>query len=152
MNDLGSRKIPFLFVIDFDMKKPFALPLSEIDPKEILFDLNGVSNYQAPESNNSKKLSFTAYPTSFDRYRKAFELVQQNIFHGNSFLLNLTMPSRLETNFNMIEIFLANIIGDSSYTTVTVCCYVPSFSSIFQSSLLRGVGCIQCNCDIVYLN
>lgn len=105
MDDLGSRKIPFLFVIDFAMKKPFALPLHEINPGEILFDLNGVSNYQEPSVNNSKELSFTAYPVSFERYQKAFELVRQNIFYGNSFLLNLTMPSRLETNFNMIEIF-----------------------------------------------
>ena len=105
MNDLGSQRIPFLFVIDFDMKKPFAIPLQEINPDEILFDVDGTSNYTNPQLDESKELSFTAHPVPFDRYKKAFEVVKKHISHGNSFLLNLTMPSRLETNFKMIEIF-----------------------------------------------
>lgn len=105
INRFSAEGIPFLFVIDFDMKKPFAIPLDEIDSEEILFKVNGVSNYTEPEIGKSPELAFTAFPVSFDRYKKAFKLVQQNILHGNSFLLNLTMPSKLETNFNMIEIF-----------------------------------------------
>jgi len=105
INNLGAKGIPFLFVIDFDMIKPFAIPLDEIDPNEILFNIKGFSNYAEPEIDLSKELTFSARPVSFERYKKAFELVQQNILHGNSFLLNLTMPSKLETNFSMIEIF-----------------------------------------------
>ena len=44
MNLLGSRGIPFIFIIDFDMARPVVQPLAEIDPKEILYDINGLTN------------------------------------------------------------------------------------------------------------
>ena len=105
MSELGSRGIPFLFVIDFEMKQPFAIPLHEIDPGEIRYEVNGFSNFEKKAPDSSKELTFTIHPVSFERYREAFNLVRKNILHGNSFLLNLTMPSRLDTNFGMIDIF-----------------------------------------------
>jgi para-aminobenzoate synthetase component 1 len=104
MNRLGKEKTPFLFVIDFAMRKPLIVPLDEIDATEILFDVNGQTNARGrPETD--KTLEFNATPVSKEVYCKAFQTVQHHIRRGDSFLLNLTMPSTVETNYSLREIF-----------------------------------------------
>ena len=44
-------------------------------------------------------------PVSFQRYKKAFEEVIEEIKKGNTYLLNLTFPSEIKTNCSLIEIF-----------------------------------------------
>jgi len=104
INLLGKAGSPFLFVIDFEARQPLVLPLGDIDPGEILFDVNGTKNYSTIPP-LTKKLEFSVHPISKVRYRKAFDLVQKHLFYGNSFLLNLTMPSRVESNFSLQEMF-----------------------------------------------
>lgn len=104
MNFWGKEKTSFLFIIDFEQKKPLVFSLNEINPDEILYDVNGEKNFsEVPDM--CKTLNFSALPVSGPRYRKAFELVQQHLHYGNTFLLNLTMPSQVETNFSLKEIF-----------------------------------------------
>ena len=104
INQLSGNRIPFLFVLDFPLKNPWVYPLKEIDSNQVLYSLNGKTNCNT-SSSGAKTLDFTSFPVSKKRYEKAFELVQQHIAHGNSFLLNLTMPSRIETNFSLRDIF-----------------------------------------------
>ncbi len=105
INQFGKERIPFLFIIDFDMTNPVVLPLSEIDSHTIKFSINGTNNVPGEYSLISKELKFKANPGSKKRYSKAFDHVQEHIRHGNSFLVNLTMQSRVETNLNLEEIF-----------------------------------------------
>jgi para-aminobenzoate synthetase component 1 len=104
MNALGKRKTPFLFIIDYELHDPILLPLTDVDPNEILYDINGVSNSDNIKT-PTKKLKFNFSPVNYARYKKAFNLMQQHILHGNSFLLNLTMPSDVECNYSLREIF-----------------------------------------------
>ena len=104
LNRLGSKRIPFFFVIDFDKKMPWICPLREVDEKKVLFDVNSFTNFPEPPS-LKKKLHFKAFPVNRERYASAFEKVRQHLLHGNTFLLNLTMPSRVETNYSLKEIF-----------------------------------------------
>ncbi|RLD69493.1 MAG: aminodeoxychorismate synthase component I, partial [Bacteroidetes bacterium] len=104
INLLGSRRIPFLFVLDYEMRHPVVLSLDQVDTDEILYSINDISNNTVTEV-PQKKLEFNYTPVSYDRYQKAFDHVQKHILHGNSFLLNLTFPSRVETNFSLKEIF-----------------------------------------------
>lgn len=104
MNTLGKRKIPFLFVLDYKLKQPHIIPLDQIDSNKILYSINGVTNVSNPEK-PAKQLDFNYTPVDFKRYKKAFNLVQQHILHGNSFLLNLTMPSEVESNCSLKEMY-----------------------------------------------
>ena len=104
LNLLGGQKVPFLFVIDFDLKMPWICPLAEVDTDEVLYDVNGRTNvWKTPDPD--KDMEFNVLPVEKARYQKAFDQVQKHIGHGNSFLLNLTMPSKIETNYNLKEIF-----------------------------------------------
>lgn len=104
LNLLGSQKVPFLFIIDFDLKTPLICPLAEVDSNEVLYDINGRSNiWQVPH--NDKSFEFNVFPVAKKKYKTAFDHVQKHISHGNSFLLNLTLPSKIETNLDLKEIF-----------------------------------------------
>ena len=104
MNQLGKKRIPFLFIIDYEAKKPWIKPVGEINTEEVLYEINGRTNsISFPVV--QKTLRFSSRPVDENRYTKAFNLVQQHILHGNSFLLNLTFPSRIETNYTLKEIF-----------------------------------------------
>jgi para-aminobenzoate synthetase component I len=105
MNEYGRREVPFLFIVDFEGNKPFLSPIDQIDPDLILYYVDGFSNTKPFASSSEKKLEFKSIPVSWERYRKAFEHVRTHILHGNSFLLNLTMPSRVEMNLSLRDIF-----------------------------------------------
>lgn len=103
MNELGKDRIPFLFVIDYEMRSPFVRRLTEVG-KRVLYQINNMKNFDyVPERKES--LTFKKYPINYDRYLSAFKKVMENIQNGNSYLLNLTSLTKIETNFNLEEIF-----------------------------------------------
>ena len=104
MNRLAAQHEPFLFVLDFGLKAPLLLELSEATAQGILFDVNGQRNFK-PVAFAKKALQFRKHPVSYETYRKGFDNVMRHIRHGNSFLTNLTFPSQVETNFSFEEIF-----------------------------------------------
>lgn len=105
MNELGRQRTPFLFIIDFEMVNSFVVPLNEVTPDKILYSINGITNYASDYSIKQADFEFSVKPVSKDRYATAFKLIQEHIHHGDSFLLNLTMPSKIKTNLSLKEIF-----------------------------------------------
>jgi para-aminobenzoate synthetase component I len=103
MNNLGKNKTPFLFVIDFEMKMPVVMKLSDVG-NNILYKVDELKNFIGlPEKRST--LRFEKFPVSYDKYLVAFEKVMDNIRNGNTYLLNLTFPTKIETNFTLEEIF-----------------------------------------------
>ncbi len=107
MNRLGKEKTPFLFIIDFAMQKPVIIPLSEVDSQKILYDVNGISNAEKHKS-ITKKLVFNFTPVSKQTYCEAFKKVRFHLGRGDTFLLNLTMPAKAESNFSLKDIFYSS--------------------------------------------
>jgi len=107
MNDWGKRRQPFIFILDFDLQKPIVLGLEEVAEHRIVYDILGFSNVQSASS-TSKELQFSKFPISFELYCKRFELVQHHIACGNTFLLNLTAPTRIETNYSLSDLFFGS--------------------------------------------
>jgi len=87
------------FLIDFD-KSNFII---EDIKGDFLIDFDGIKNYTP--KNINKELFFVKSPISFERYKKAFDNVIEQIKNGNTYLLNLTFPTQLKTNFSLKEIF-----------------------------------------------
>jgi len=104
INRLGEKRTPFLFIIDFEMENGVVLPLSDVNPDLLLFSVNGITNATS-SFNKARSVDFSATPVAKDLYETAFDHVQKHISHGNSFLLNLTMPSQVKTNLSLKEIF-----------------------------------------------
>jgi len=104
MNTLGKQHIPFLFVIDFEQKKPLVIRANKINSKNIKFHFNRNANIEC-ECRMDKDLKINKNTIKFEEYQKAFEKVKQNIDLGNTYLLNLTKPSKIITDLTFDEIF-----------------------------------------------
>ena len=105
MNDYGRKRIPFLFTIDFEMEKPFVVPLDKAREHNIFYNINGKSNYKL-KSKLNKTVTFQKNPVSFKDYNKSFQIVKKELNYGNTYLLNLTFPTKIETTLTLKEIFL----------------------------------------------
>jgi len=106
MNRYGADREPFLFIVDFDMKHPEIHKLNSI-PAGIKFSTPLISNVSAAQV-ITKPVSLHISPVPFSRYSAAFENVQKGINLGNSYLLNLTFPTVVETEFSLQDIFFAS--------------------------------------------
>ncbi|MBP6385045.1 MAG: aminodeoxychorismate synthase component I [Pseudarcicella sp.] len=102
MNQYGASKTPFVFLIDYEMAKPLIFKLEEIGKEGILFKIK-----QQNELNHSKnnKQAFEKQAIDFEEYKKSFDIVRDNLLKGNSFLTNLTHPTRIFTDFTLDEIY-----------------------------------------------
>jgi para-aminobenzoate synthetase component 1 len=102
MNELGALGQPFVFVIDFDFQKP--LILEPDDTARLLWKTPGSSNYSR-ENLTKKHVQWDVHPLGYEKYRQSFDLVQQHIHGGDTYLLNLTMPTLVTSNLTPEEIF-----------------------------------------------
>jgi para-aminobenzoate synthetase component 1 len=103
MNEYGKKHIPFLFIIDFEMKSPIVIKLSDVS-SNILFKVGDHKNYSSLPIVKSD-LQLSKFPISYEKYLLAFNLVMDNIKDGNTYLLNLTFPTQIKTNFTLEQIF-----------------------------------------------
>lgn len=103
INALGASKTPFLFVIGYDKSKIFCTPLKSLD-EGIYYKIEDVRNF-APQKRNIP-YTFSKSPIGFDLYQKALNAVQEEIRCGNTYLLNLTFKTPIQTNLTLKEIFI----------------------------------------------
>lgn len=100
MNEFGKQKLPFIFIVDFEMESPFVFLLSELKNENIFYSIEA-----KPNATLNKKMIFKKYPIDISLFRKSFNYVIEEIKKGNSYLTNLTFPTRIETNLTLLEIF-----------------------------------------------
>jgi len=106
MNKYGSDREPFLFIVDFDMKKPEIHRLSSLPPY-IRFSTPLIGDGTAGQI-YCNPLALRRKPVSFSTYSDAFEIVKRNILLGNTYLLNLTFPTIVGCELSLEEIFDAS--------------------------------------------
>jgi para-aminobenzoate synthetase component 1 len=103
MNRYGAEKEPFMFIVDFEMNHPEIYKLNSV-PSGIKYLTPLFTNYHSNQINN-KSVSLNISPVSYRRYSDAFRNIQENIRSGNSYLVNLTFPTSVETGMSLEEIF-----------------------------------------------
>jgi para-aminobenzoate synthetase component 1 len=103
INKLAEDNTPFLLIVDFEMRKPLLFPLEEL-PEDVLFSTPG---YSTPGKSTIRpdRVEFQSQPVPYSRYRSAFNLVMENTMLGNTYLTNLTFPSRIKTNLSLADIY-----------------------------------------------
>jgi para-aminobenzoate synthetase component I len=105
MNEMGSKGIPFVFVIDFGCQKPVVMPVEKAGEAAILYNIRGKSNHFPGQPGNLSPLKFEKFPINFHTYLNAFEIVKKELAFGNSYLLNLTFATPIKINRSLQEIF-----------------------------------------------
>lgn len=105
MNSYGKRSTPFLFIFDFDMNKPEIYQIDELQQNDIYPQIGNL-NKKPKSLENCSSFHFDKKPISFTRYNEAFNKAIHAIEIGDSFLLNLTFPTEIETNLSLKEIYV----------------------------------------------
>ncbi|HOY39969.1 MAG TPA: aminodeoxychorismate synthase component I [Bacteroidales bacterium] len=107
MNQWGYESKPFVFAFDFELKQAFIIdnPLLQ---NEVLFrtpESNNFSKADNRKKNNPKKLQVIDFIDIHD-YETKFRKVHNAIKHGDSYLCNLTVKTRISLNISLTELLL----------------------------------------------
>ncbi len=107
MNRMSGKGEPFLFIINYNLSFAALIPTEECAAQEIFFEIEGISN--SSKSINSGEIRLKKYPPPYPDYLKSFSFVKSEIHKGNSYLVNLTFSTPIETNLNLTELFYRSV-------------------------------------------
>jgi para-aminobenzoate synthetase component 1 len=122
MNAFGKSGTPFLFVVSYDASKVFVQPLDELDD-DIFYKLESWRNY--PVEKRTKDFTFSKSPVDFKTYKKALDKILEQIRSGNTYLINLTFKTPIESNFSLKEIFTYSRAKFKLYFKDEFICFSP---------------------------
>ncbi len=127
MDELGNQGLPFLFVINFDGSEVcvwreeevppyirFSVPLkrqSDDEPAEGTFPGgdaggNGGRAGRATMATTPSEDDFVIVKPSFKAYSDAFNRVMHHLQRGDTYLINLTMPTLLDSSLTPEQIYM----------------------------------------------
>ncbi|MBK1894898.1 aminodeoxychorismate synthase component I [Chryseobacterium paridis] len=105
MDELSRQKTPYFFIIDFLSENVEIYLEHEIEKSGLLVDFQSFSTPKQTKELH-KKIEWRSYPETLEDFKTGFDQVQKNIRLGNSYLVNYTRKTRIETNLSLEEIFL----------------------------------------------
>jgi para-aminobenzoate synthetase component 1 len=106
MNFLGRSNIPFFFLADFEGQCGYIIESGDLNEDFIRFELStGHHSRDGNPHSRPLNIKWEITPVDFETYQTKFDFVMDNIRHGNSYLLNLTQPTFVDTNLNLKDIY-----------------------------------------------
>ncbi len=137
MNEWAKAGIPFLFIIDFEQKRPLIFRLDEIDPDKLLYFLNGVTNGEVKAS-GSKRVELVKYPEHYEEYLGKINKIKDEIAYGNSYLLNLTCATPIDLNLSLREVFLQSNARYKLWIDGQFVCFSPEIFVTIKEGMIRS--------------
>ncbi|MCF6333635.1 MAG: aminodeoxychorismate synthase component I [Draconibacterium sp.] len=122
LNSLGKQGKPFVFIIDFEGNLPLVFQPGETD--SILWKTPQKSNFTKKKI-NKQLIKWEMQPVSFEEYKKSFRLIRTHIYNGDTYLLNFTQPTKIETNLNLEEIFHLSSAPYKVFLKDSFVCFSP---------------------------
>ncbi|WP_428024181.1 aminodeoxychorismate synthase component I [Arcobacter sp.] len=117
-------------MISYDLSDYYIEPLKNLN-QNIKFQ---IASKDELAINQSKSLIKS--PISFDEYKKKFDYIQEQILFGNSYLLNLTAKTEIETPLDLDEIYeKANAKFKLKYKDEFVCFSPERFVKIKKDKI-----------------
>jgi para-aminobenzoate synthetase component 1 len=104
LSSLAAAQRPFFFLIDFELQKPMVCPLEEAQKLGFQFEVKGFRNFH-PQDRKPTPAPLSIAPVPKSVYAKAYQKVVDEIYQGNTFLLNLTFPSLIQTPLDLEDVF-----------------------------------------------
>ena len=130
LNSLGSQREPFLFITDFKAKKLEVILLKDLASVDIEFTIDEAYKV-APHKNILIK-----NPIKFIHYKNKFDKVIQRIKAGDTYLLNLTQATKVQSPLNLKEIYkISNAHYKLRYKDKFVCFSPEKFIQISKSRI-----------------
>ncbi len=130
IDKLAKEKIPFLFISDFEANDLKVIPLDKLQDEDIEFCID--NNYTFVEHEHLLK----KHPISFDEYKSKFDYVVEEIKKGDTYLLNLTQPTKISLSLSLRQIYkMANAHYKLRYKDKFVCFSPEKFISIKDNKI-----------------
>ena len=104
LDELSEKKVPFFFMIDFLMENILIFNDEDLKSGKVLVDFPSFKNVELQNTKNEAIL-WKSYPKSKENYQKGFEIVQNHLKRGDSYLVNYTCETPIETNLSLEDIF-----------------------------------------------
>lgn len=104
MDELSLQKVPYFFVIDFLSENVEIYKEDEIEKSGLLIDFQYFSTVKNKQE-LPDKIEWKSFPETQESFKIGFEKVQKNIRLGNSYLVNYTRKTKIQTNLSLKEIF-----------------------------------------------
>jgi para-aminobenzoate synthetase component 1 len=104
VNEFARRGEPFFFMVDFLLTRGLVMTPSEATEAGIFYHVRAKTN-AIPTATPPADFSFETEPVSFTLYEKAFNRVMDHLRRGDTYLLNLTFPTKLQTDLTPEAIF-----------------------------------------------
>lgn len=133
INLLGQKREPFLFILSYDKSKIFAQPLASLD-NDIYYKFETLRNYSAKR--REKGYKFLKYPIPLQQYREALDRVLEEIRSGNTYLLNLTFRTPVESDYTLKEIFQYSQAKFKLYFKDEFTCFSPERFIDIQQNMI----------------
>ncbi len=130
---LAAAGTPFLFIISYDKSEIVVRPLEG----DSSFRVSIRKPHEVESGPKSPASCFKKDPVSFDAYKKAFDRVIEEIRAGNTYLLNLTFCTPIETGLSLEHIFeTANAPYKLLYKDRFVCFSPEPFIKISPNGII----------------
>jgi para-aminobenzoate synthetase component I len=142
INSLVKENTPFLFIIDFEKENNIVLPFDHLPAHNISFKTPNHSNFKLPGFNR-ELLLFEKNPVSFSVYESMFQCAQHELSIGNSFLLNLTVPTPVRCNRGLYDLFLSaqakyKLYFQDSFIVFSPECFVTINEDVIKTYPMKG--------------
>jgi len=125
LNALGLQRKPFLFITDFKAQRLEVFEPKDLENEDVEFSIN--HNYIYKEHTHFFKIK----PVTFESYSEKFFAVIEKIKSGQTYILNLTQPTKIQTELSLKEIYkLSNATYKLRYKDKFVCFSPEKFIQI----------------------
>ncbi len=124
LNRLGKAGEDFLFVIPYDKSDILAYPIDTVPP-EIACCIKGREFGKAPATTEDIEYNLKKYPVNYEEYLSKFKQVQEHIASGDTYLLNLTQPTEIETSYTLEDFYTRSQADYKLYFRDQFVCFSP---------------------------
>jgi len=100
MDELSQQKVPFFFMIDFLMENVEIFTENEIKKIGLNIDFQNFKT-EFKEQALPSEITFETFPPSENSYKNGFDIVQNHLKKGNSYLVNYTCKTEIKTNLTL---------------------------------------------------
>ena len=130
LNFLGASREPFIFISDFKAENLRVILLKDLQNSDVEFCID--EDYKIVP--HAKVLKKTAL--EFKQYKKKFDKIIGKIKSGDTYLLNLTQPTKIQTDLTLKEIYnYANAHYKLRYKDEFVCFSPEKFIQINDNKI-----------------
>jgi para-aminobenzoate synthetase component 1 len=127
------------------MKKPVVCSIKDAHASGLFFNIKGETNSRdrGRETSIIPPSILNRYPVSEKKYSEAYQIVQDNLHGGNTYLLNLTFSTRIEISSSLEQIFIAasapyKLFFEDRFTVFSPECFIRIAGGKIYSYPMKG--------------